>query len=79
MKAYATNLLAEEDGPFAEEFKTLIVRGTREELSTLCSFFAQVQEAIESGGPLHLHYRDHVKQWDSGDSIDIDLGTNGQP
>lgn len=71
MKAYLANTFSDEEGPMAEEGKTVYIHASKEKLLELASYFSEVAEHIEKNGTCHMHFRDHSKSWNKQEYIDI--------
>ena len=73
MKLYSSKEHSDEEGPLADTFRLAIIQASQKELEDLCDFFADVKKELNGGGPVHMHFRDHLKQWNSDESIDISV------
>ena len=71
MKAYLANTFADEDGPMAEEGKTVYIYGSKDKLLELCSFFSEIEKHIKENDTCHMHFSDFASKWNKESYIDI--------
>ncbi|MCX2802498.1 Imm32 family immunity protein [Microbulbifer thermotolerans] len=71
MKAYLASTFSDEEGPMAEEGKTVYIHASKERLLELAKYFAAVAEHIETNGTCHMHFRDYSEHWNKEEYIDV--------
>lgn len=71
MKVYLASTFSDEDGPMAEEGKTVYIQASKDKILELSAYFASVAAHVESSGACHMHFRDHSKGWSKEEYIDI--------
>ncbi len=76
MKAYLANTFSDEEGPMAEEGKTIYIHATKDKLLELCSYFSEIENHIKTNKTCHMHFRDHSEKWNKQDYIDIAIDIN---
>jgi len=73
MKAYLADTFSDEEGPRAEEGKTVYIRGSKQSLMELCSFFAAVAQHLEQNDTCHMHFQDCAQAWAKETHIDVSI------
>lgn len=73
MKAYIASTFSDEEGPMAEEGKTVYIVASKERLLELADYFSAVAEYLNNNDnvPCHMHFRDRSKAWDKENCIDV--------
>lgn len=73
MKLFLSDSFSDEEGSQAQEGKTVYVKGSRQSLLELCSFFASVEKYLQNkdGAPCHMHFQDQLESWDRLKHIDV--------
>ncbi len=71
MKAYLANTFPDEEGPMAEEGKTIYIHGTLEQLLELCSYFSELEKHLRANETCHMHFQDHSRNWNKQNYIDV--------
>ena len=73
MKAFLTETFSDEEGELAREGKTIYIRGSRQSLMELCSFFGSVAQHLKQNEACHMHFQDHAKGWAKKTHIDVSV------
>jgi hypothetical protein len=71
LKVFLANSFADEEGPLAEEGKTVYVQGSKEKVLELCKFFKSVADHLENSDYCHMHFMDSSSSWNKQSYIDI--------
>lgn len=74
LKAFLANSFADEEGPMAQEGKTVYLQGSKRELLALCDFFKAIGQYLKQEDTCHLHFRDYLEIWDKSMYIDVVVG-----
>ena len=73
MKAYSTNTFSDEEGPLADEVKSVIIQGSKSEIINLAKFVNQVANYLKSNDYCHMHLCDYMKDWDKMKHFDLEI------
>ena len=76
MKAYLANTFPDEEGPLAEEGKSVYIHGSKEKLLAVCDFFAKVAKELKDSETCHMHLMDTMEGWNRSDDVDISIEIN---
>lgn len=71
MKVFLADSFADEEGPLAEEGKTVYVQGPKEKILELCKFFESVAVHLKDNEYCHMHFMDSSPSWSKEGYIDI--------
>lgn len=71
MKVFLADSFSDEEGPLAEEGKTVYIQGSREKLLELCQFFKEIANHLENDESCHMHFRDSSNSWNKQNYIDV--------
>jgi len=71
MKAYLANTFPDEEGPMAEEGKTIYIYGSKEKLLELCKYFSEIEKHIKENDTCHIHFSHHSTNWNKQNYIDL--------
>jgi hypothetical protein len=71
MKAYLANTFSDEEGPMAEEGKTIYIHASKDKLLELCKYFSEIEKHIKQNETCHMHFRDYSQNWNKQQYIDI--------
>ncbi len=71
MKVFLADSFSDEEGPMAEEGKTVYIQGDKQKILELCDFFQKVSQYLEDSDSCHMHFRDSSSNWNKGKYIDV--------
>jgi len=73
MKAWLSQTHSDEEGPMATAGKLVILKGSIADIKAIAGFLEKVSTYLGSNEYCHMHLRDHMKDWNKEDHIDIEI------
>ena len=76
MKLYLSKSHSDEDDDeYAQEGVYGLLFSSKEDILSMCDFFAEVKEHLTDNETCHMHFRDSHKNWNKNKHIDIEVNT----
>lgn len=63
----------EDDDEPVSTGKLAMIYGTKQEILELCEFFTSVEKHLNENDYSHLHFRDHLANWNGKVNVDIEV------
>lgn len=73
MRAWISETFADEEGPMAVEGRSVIFRGSKEEMLAIARFMAAVAEHLDTAEFCHMHLSHHMPGWTKAEHVDIEM------
>jgi len=71
LKVFLADSFSDEEGPMAEEGKTVYIQGDKQKILELCKFFQEVAQYLENADFCHMHFQDSSSNWNKKNYIDV--------